>query len=334
MNTPTVSKSLIVGEDQDGHRVTLEMEITHHGPEFTTTGQPITHKTIDLEPVTEYDELTISGTSRGSGGQIRDGIRANLDKYTKLYIPKQSVIRILDIWEAHHLGGMNAGTRKQSEALQGLKYDYSQACGALERAGLLVDRGYKYGSLWLKSTLPADVREEIIALFSPETVQPTEPEADSLEAFITKHNLKFECHRVDTRPDGLGMMLDADRMRHFKCRIFARIRTGEHKKSMGLYFSQGPAITEDPTLADVLDCLASDASGYENAQLRPPSGHVPEGKPYTDATFARWAEEYGYEADSRKAEKTFKAIKRQSEQLRRTIGQDAYSELLWDTERL
>jgi hypothetical protein len=149
----------------------------------------------------------------------------------------------------------------------------------------------------------------------------------SLESFITKHNLKFECHQVDARPDS-GTEWDSA-ARHFRCRIissrYIRNNFPMRARSMKLYFSQGSVHTQDPILADVLDCLASDAAGYENAKPSPrsPKDH-----------FVSWAVEYGYDGDSRKAERTFKAIKRQAEQLKRTIGEDAYQELLWNTERL
>ena len=157
-------------------------------------------------------------------------------------------------------------------------------------------------------------------------VQTPEDETITIEQFISKHGIRFECHRVDSRPDGL---MDERPMRHFRCRIITGPlhRATKHygneapekigPRSFGLYFSQGSAHTENPTLADVLDCLASDAGGYENAR-----------------SFDDWAAEYGYDTDSRKAEKTFRAIKRQAEQLKRTIGAEAYEELLYKTERL
>lgn len=150
-----------------------------------------------------------------------------------------------------------------------------------------------------------------------------ETQTITIEQFIQKHGIKFECHRVETRPDGL-MDSDNSMTRHFRCRIISnRELLGRTRpRSFGLYFSQGSAHTQDPTLADVLDCLASDASGYENAYGN------------GGTRFEQWAEEYGYDTDSRKAEKTFRAIKRQAEQLKRTLGQEAYEELLWNTERL
>ena len=47
-----------------------------------------------------------------------------------------------------------------------------------------------------------------------------------------------------------------------------------------------------PTPADILNCLASDASAYENAK-----------------DFEEWASEYGYDTDSRKPKKIYKVVK-------------------------
>ena len=136
-------------------------------------------------------------------------------------------------------------------------------------------------------------------------------EAITLEQFITKHGLLFSCKHVNSRADGL--MGDSG-MRHFRCSI-SNVGT----VSFRFYFSQGSAHMKTPTLADVLNCLADDAGGYENAR---------------NGAFESWASEYGYDEDSRKAEKIFRAIERQAEQLERILGRLAYEELLWNTERL
>ncbi len=82
-------------------------------------------------------------------------------------------------------------------------------------------------------------------------------------------------------------------------------------------FSMGSAYEgKEPDIKDVLDCLASDAAGYENCP-----------------TFEEWASNYGLNTDSREAEKTFQAVKRESKSLAHLLG-DAYSTLLWDIERL
>lgn len=82
-------------------------------------------------------------------------------------------------------------------------------------------------------------------------------------------------------------------------------------------YSMGSAHRGEPELTDVLDALASDSAGYENA-----------------SAFEAWAEEYGYSTDSRKAERTFRAVQSQAENLRVFLGVEAYEALLWGgTER-
>ena len=72
-----------------------------------------------------------------------------------------------------------------------------------------------------------------------------------------------------------------------------------------------------PALRDVLNCLADDASSYENCR-----------------GFEDWAGDYGYDTDSRKAKATYDAIEKQSADLRRALGLDLYRHLIEDVERL
>lgn len=136
----------------------------------------------------------------------------------------------------------------------------------------------------------------------------------TIHEFVRKQGIRMQAHRVPKRPDHL-----TDLGRHFRCNF---THTKKHpitkiQRTMGVYFSQGSAHTSDPTVEDVLDCLASDAAGYGDTE-----------------TFEDWAAEYGYDTDSRSAEKTFRAVKRQSEQLKRFLGEDVYDLLLYKTERL
>ena len=128
-----------------------------------------------------------------------------------------------------------------------------------------------------------------------------------LEQFVDTNKIRFSADWISQRPDGLMN----DSAHHYKCRLMCG------RRGYTLYFSQGSAHTSEPSVFDVLDCLASDASGYENAR-----------------SFEEWAEEYGYDTDSRSAEKIWKAVKRGSEQLKRTVGKEAYNQLLWNMERL
>ncbi len=67
-------------------------------------------------------------------------------------------------------------------------------------------------------------------------------------------------------------------------------------------FWQGQAHTEDPTVVGVLECLLSDASAEED--------------------FAAFCHEFGYDEDSRKAERIHKGCLKARENMRRLLGDD------------
>jgi hypothetical protein len=127
-----------------------------------------------------------------------------------------------------------------------------------------------------------------------------------LDEFISKHGISMTTRRADSNPS----MVDSRDMNHYRVTIKAG------RSRMTIPFSQGYGIKHDPELGNVLDCLASDASGFENSR-----------------SFEDWAGDYGYDTDSRKAERTFMAVGKQSAKLKALLGEDAYSELLWNTER-
>lgn len=130
----------------------------------------------------------------------------------------------------------------------------------------------------------------------------------TFEQFYVAAKIGFRCTETDHNPNMDSWDAGA---RHWRCTI---TRAG---RRMSLVFSQGSAHTAPPSPADVLDCLASDAAGYEN-----------------NLTFEGWCGEYGYDTDSRKAERIYKAVERHAASLKRLLGDDLYSALLWNTERL
>lgn len=69
------------------------------------------------------------------------------------YFPEK-IKEIRRLWKKYHLNDLQAGTKKQTEAIelweaQGNKYDYTKACDYLKSINLFDDRGYKYGHGWL-----------------------------------------------------------------------------------------------------------------------------------------------------------------------------------------
>jgi hypothetical protein len=88
-------------------------------------------------------------------------------------------------------------------------------------------------------------------------------------------------------------------------------------KQLTTFFSMGLAHTQEPTAEDVLNSLASDAAGIENAR-----------------SFEDWCNHYGYDTDSRRAEKTFNVCERQAEKLKSFLGEELYKQYLFNTESL
>lgn len=132
----------------------------------------------------------------------------------------------------------------------------------------------------------------------------------NIEAFIEEHELRAD---VDWAADNPNMD-DSREMNHWLVTI--RNPAG----AMQVPFSTGLAL-DHPDLADVLDCLASDAASVRNAR-----------------SFDDWADEMGFfpmesSEDFRRAERTYQAIEDQSEALEHLIGTEALEELMFETER-
>lgn len=106
--------------------------------------------------------------------------------------------------------------------------------------------------------------------------------------------------------------MSGENMRHYRCTL-----TNETGHSIELTFSMGSAHgMRHPEIAEVLDCLASDAAMVENAR-----------------NFDEWCSELGCSSDSRKEHRRYAACKAQTNDLKSLMGPD-YQSLLFDTERL
>ena len=108
-----------------------------------------------------------NGDCRGSCGQIRDHIE--ITEFAPGW-NTELLTKFVTVWEAWHLNDMRAGTSAQEAALKNMPKSsnhYTDACAFLEKRGLLVDDGYRYGSEWLREEVPAEILEFLAAL--PET---------------------------------------------------------------------------------------------------------------------------------------------------------------------
>lgn len=134
----------------------------------------------------------------------------------------------------------------------------------------------------------------------------------TMKQFINQHKITAESVMVEENPN-----MDSMPTGSYYWRVTLR-KAPPSARRMTIYYSMGPALDHEPRADEVLDCLASDASGCENAQ-----------------SFEDWCRGYGYDTDSRKAEKTYQIIENQARRLKAFCATDeTYKDLLWNTERL
>ena len=77
------------------------------------------------------------------------------------------IYKVAQWWKLYHLNDMHAGTPEQENALLsvGLKEfanKYKECCEYLEKIGLLVVRGHKFGCGRLKQEIPADIQKDML----------------------------------------------------------------------------------------------------------------------------------------------------------------------------
>lgn len=125
--------------------------------------------------------------------------------------------------------------------------------------------------------------------------------------FITEQGITATATPQENNPNRQD---DSQPLRHY----LMTLQRGHN--ALEVSFSVGLGWLRAPTAEDVLACLASDAAGVENAA----------------GNFAEWCDEYGYDEDSRKAERIFHTCERQAEELKAFLGKQLYEELLWETE--
>lgn len=160
-----------------------------------------------------------------------------------------------------------------------------------------------------------------------------------LGAFITGHRLALDADRATSNPNALAVWADQAGARHWRCVIYRHGPAGPAARDasegagpiMETWFSQGSAHTTAPTIADVLDCLASDARSMEAWDGT------------GDDAWIDWADELGLldpdgdgsAADRvRAARQTWDVIVRQSAQLALLLGPEAYRDLIERVEPL
>jgi len=127
---------------------------------------------------------------------------------------------------------------------------------------------------------------------------------------LAKHEITMTSKRVEPTTARAAEYKDGS---HYKCtfhwkpsRLDGRPNAGETVR-LSVPFSQGSAWREPPIAADVMHCLLSDY--------------------VSDISFEDWAEDFGFDVDSRKALATFRLCQKQSRKLDAFLGADVFAEL-------
>ena len=135
-----------------------------------------------------------------------------------------------------------------------------------------------------------------------------------IDEFIKEHSIHYKrCNKMFRNPN----MPDWKNADHWEV-VLHITGKGLYEPELITYYSMGIGHKgKKPTMQQVLDCVASDAAGYEDS-----------------GSFEEWAMNYGYNPDSRKAEKIYLLVEQESRELRRFLGKEAYESLLRYTERM
>lgn len=129
-------------------------------------------------------------------------------------------------------------------------------------------------------------------------------EATALERLVRRERIRITAELTDHNPDIIDPTPGST---HWRVTL-RRIDGALSSPPITLHYSQGPAIAGEPTAADVLYCMLSDAQSV------------------ADRTFEEWAGDMGWDSDSRKAERAYLACQGERVQLARLLPDALYRE--------
>ena len=242
-------------------------------------------------------ELSVTGEvydSRGrdlGGGQCVDALRRLVQEGSSPGpgLTRADLARLLEVWERWHLNGMQSACEHQRARGE----TYTTHPGAV-----CPDCGYRLGSAWLTELLPPDVETFILALRG---LPASAGAAGQSESSAHADGIRF---RVVGRAQANPNMPDSEGD-HWRVQL-----TGPGGK-MSLTFTKGSGHGgKRPTLAEVLDCLVTDAQSLEGAR-----------------SFEEWTRNLGDDPDSRRAERAYRAVVVQTDKLKACLG-PAYRRLV------
>jgi len=132
----------------------------------------------------------------------------------------------------------------------------------------------------------------------------------TLEKFLAGSELRLRCREVALDEHQGFLVADPWAAKHYRCELYGS--NGHRPVTTIMASDDGP-----PEAADVLDAVAAEAAVVEDS-----------------GCYEAWALQMGFDPDSRRGERVYWSERRQAKFLRALLGEEAYRELLWETERL
>lgn len=214
-------------------------------------------------------------------------------------------------WSGNH---MRPGTTKQAalisvtEMNRGRPLRYEDEVELLKLNGAYEQEipgragdGYRYGHAWLVEPLPIEVSSRIIEILDKPS-DDVRSIADTNTARWLELGLMLWTRRIPKRTDR-DQTDDWDKdAKHYLCKL------SKDDETVEIEFSQGSAHKEPPTLPELMECLREDVRVG----------------PEWDRGFEDWCANYGYEEDSRKAERIYAHCVELREKMLRLLGEELF----------
>lgn len=127
-------------------RVYVDVRIAHR--------QGQTHETTEHETVTDWWELSISGSTTTAASRRRDDIDGGgqcRDTVSQANGAPSNLRQFVKVWDAYHLTGMRAGCAHQTPVWVDGRYGREVS---LTHTPPCPESGYRYGHKWLVADLP------------------------------------------------------------------------------------------------------------------------------------------------------------------------------------
>lgn len=286
-----------------GMKVLIEATIKLKASSRETT----THKHVQ-----SYHTLSISGSYNGGAGQIVD----TLKKLDTVAIPKQDLQDLIEIWERWHLNDLRAGCVHQKP--MEVSYDHPEYEHYKWLNNKRCPNGYKWGTAWLIEEIPHEVIDRVIEIFT------AQPKAKSIveEWELTLNNGRGEITVGDVQVivDYAGKSTPrkvwgiTDRQMGADDSIYQYrvtcINKGTNETASFDFFdsiSNARKPTFPPDLGySVMCCIRRDY--YTTSQNYP--------------NFESFCSEFGYDLDSRQAERTYKLSVEHGDNLSRVFDDE------------